>query len=88
MLGSEGGTVATPRVAARRRRIIKSYAILLEHHPNLAGKVAQDLTNWNTQALVNPLSSIMKSETELDPYAKMAVNYYLSMAPRFRPIDN
>jgi hypothetical protein len=83
VLGSEGGAVAVPRVAARRRRIIKSYGTLLEHHPTMAGKVAKDLTNWRRQALVDELSSIMKSETPLDPDSKMAVSYYLSMASRF-----
>ena len=87
MLGSEGGAVAAPRFAQRRRRIVKSYAILLEHNPTMAGKVAKDLTNWRSQALLDPLSSIMKSETMLDPDSKMAVSYYLSMAPRFRSIE-
>jgi hypothetical protein len=86
VLGSEGGAVAEPRVAQRRRRIIKSYAILLEHHPTMAGKVARDLTNWRSRALVDELSSIMEGETMLDPDSKMAVSYYLSMAPRFRSI--
>ena len=86
VLGSEGGAVAEPRVAARRRRIVKSYAILLEHHPIMAGKVAQDLTNWRSRALVDPLSSIMKSETILEPDSKLAVSYYLSMASRFPSI--
>jgi hypothetical protein len=86
VLGSEGGAVAKPRVAQRRRRIVESYAILLEHHPTMAGKVARDLTNWRSQALVEQLSSIMKGETMLDPDSKMAVSYYLSMAPRFRSI--
>jgi hypothetical protein len=87
VLGSEGGAVAEPRVARRRRRIVGSYAILLEHHPTLAGKVASDLTNWRTQALVGQLSSIVEGETELDPGSKMAVSYYLSMAPRFRSLN-
>jgi hypothetical protein len=52
----------------------------------MAGKVAGDLTNWRIQALVDPLSTIMKSETMLDPESKMAVSYYLSMAPRFRSV--
>jgi len=86
VLGSEGGAVAEPRIAQRRRRIVKSYAILLEHHPTMAGGVASDLTNWKTRALVDQLSSIMESETMLDPGSEMAVSYYLSMAPRFRPI--
>ena len=84
VLGSEGGAVAEPRIAQRRRRIVESYGILLEHHPTMAGLVAKDLTNWQTQALVEELSSIVESETELDPGSKMAVRYYLSMAPRFR----
>ena len=84
VLGSEGGAVAEPRIAQRRRRIVESYGILLEHHPTMAGYVAKDLSNWQTRALVDQLSSIMESETELDPGSKMAVRYYLSMAPRFR----
>lgn len=86
VLGSEGGAVAEPRVARRRRRIVGSYATLLEHHPTMAGKVAGDLTNWRTRALVEQLSSILESETLLDPDSRMAVSYYLSMAPRFRSI--
>jgi hypothetical protein len=86
VLGSEGGALAEPRFAKRLRRIVKSYAILLEHHPTMAGKVAKDLTNWRSRALVDQLSSIMKSETMLDPDSKLAVSYYLSMASRFRPI--
>ena len=86
VMGSEGGAVAEPRVAKRRRRIVKSYATLLEHHPTMAGRVASDLTNWKTRALVDRLSSIIESETVLDPGSEMAVSYYLSMAPRFRSI--
>jgi hypothetical protein len=86
VLGSEGGAVAEPRVAKRRRRIVKSYATLLEHHPTMAGRVASDLTNWKTRALVDRLSRIIESETMLDPGSEMAVSYYLSMAPRFRSI--
>lgn len=84
VLGSEGGAVPDPRVAQRRRRIVQSYGTLLGNHPAMAGYVAKDLTNWRTQALVDQLSGIMESETVLDPGSKMAVDYYLSMAPRFR----
>ena len=86
VLGSEGGAIAAPRVAARRRRIVKSYGVLLEHHPIMAGKVAKDLTNWRSQALADQLSGIMNSETVLDPESKLAVSYYLSMASRFPAI--
>lgn len=84
VLGSEGGAVAAPRIAQRRRRIVKTYATLLENHPSMAGKVASDLTNWRTQALVDELSSILKSGAVADPESKIALTYYLSMAPRFR----
>jgi hypothetical protein len=87
VLGSEGGAVADPRVARRRRRIVQSYGTLLEHHPAMAGFVAKDLTNWQTRALVDRLSSIREGGTVLDPGSKMAVDYYLSMAPRFRSIE-
>ena len=83
MLGSEGGAVAEPRIARRRRRIVESCGILLEHHPAMAGNVARDLTNWKTQALEDQLAGIMDGEIALDPVSKMAVEFYLSMAPRF-----
>lgn len=83
VLGSEGGSLAKPRVAERRRRIVTSYAILLEQHPTMAGKVANDLTNWQIRALVDQMSSIKKNDATLDPESKLAVSYYLSMAPRF-----
>ena len=88
VLGSEGGAVAEPRVARRRRRILESYGILIESHPGLAGAVAQDLTNWNIQALMKELSSILESEGVLEPASRLAVEYYLSMAPRFRTIGH
>jgi hypothetical protein len=49
----------------------------------MAGEVAKDLTIWKIQALVDPLSNIIKVESMLDPSSIFAVKYYLSIANRF-----
>jgi hypothetical protein len=85
VLGSEDIVLGGPGVAARRRRIVRSYAVLLENHPVMAGRVAKDLAAWKIRALVDRLSGIVKAESGLDPDSTFAVNYYLSMAPRYLP---
>jgi hypothetical protein len=86
VLGSEGGIPFKPEIVDRRQRIIKSYATLLDNYPIMAGLVAADLTNWKTQALVPQLSRIKESGTTLDPGSSLALDYYLSMAPKFPAI--
>ena len=86
VLGSEGGIPPKPEILDRRQRIIKSYATLLDNYPMMAGLVAKDLTNWKTRALVTQLSKIKKSKPVIDPGYLFAVDYYLSMAPKFPAI--
>ena len=83
VLGSEGGGLATKDIVERRRRIVKSYAKLLDHHPEMAGWVAKDLTVWRIRAMVERMEHIKSQESVLDASSKLTVNYYLSMAPQF-----
>ena len=87
VLGSDAGSRFTPDSFNRQRRIVSSYGTLLDNHPMMAGQVAKDLTIWKIQALVDPLSGIIVKEPGLDPDAKMAVSYYLSIAPRFPAVE-
>jgi hypothetical protein len=87
VLGSEGGIPFKPEIVDRRRRIVKSYATLLDNYPIMAGLVAKDLATWKTRALVPQLSSIKNGEPILDPKSLLAVNYYLSMASNFPAIN-
>ena len=82
VLGSEGG-LATKNIVKRRRRIIKSYAKLLDYHPQMAGWVAKDLTVWKIRAMVERMERINSQESNLDASSKLAVNYYLSVASQF-----
>ena len=68
---------------ARRQRIVSSYGTLLENYPLMAGPVAKDLISWQERALVEQLTEIKENESSLDPNAKMAINYYLSISQRF-----
>ena len=86
VLGSEVSIPFKPEIVDRRRRIIGSYATLLDHYPIMAGSVAKDLTSWKIRALVHTLSRIKNSEMTLDPRSMFAVDYYLSMAPKFPAI--
>jgi hypothetical protein len=83
VLGSEGGIPYKLEIIHRRRRIVRSYATLLKNHPVMAGEVAKDLTIWKIQALVDPLSNIIKDDSMRDRSSIFAVNYYLSIANRF-----
>jgi len=83
VLGSEAVMTADPVIANRRRRIIQSYAVLLDHYPMMAGWVAKDLTSWQLRALVDRLQRIQTNGAMLDPSSNLAITYYLSTAERF-----
>ena len=86
VLGSEGGIPYKSEIIHRRRRIVRSYATLLDNHPVMAGEVARDLTKWKIQALVDPLSNIINDGSMLHLSSIFAVKYYLSKAHRFPKI--
>lgn len=83
VLASQEGILISPRIVELRRRIVRSYARLIEQHPQLAGWVARDLTLWQLQALVERLSAIVREETTLDPAARFMVESYLAVASGF-----
>jgi hypothetical protein len=87
VLGSDVRFLVAPESINRQRRIISSYSTLLKNYPMMAGAVANDLTVWKTQALIEQLSDILEKEPDLDPNSKMAVSYYLSISPRFQVIE-
>ena len=86
VLGSDVSFLVDPESIDRQRRIVGSYSALLQNYPMMAGAVANDLTVWKTQALIEQLSNILEHEPDLGPNSKMAVSYYLSIAPRFQVI--
>jgi len=83
VLGSEGGSLTAPEIFERRQRIVQSYGTLLDNHPLMAGSVARDLTIWQLRALVERLTEIKENEPALEPDARMAVTYYLSISQKF-----
>ena len=87
VLGSDVHFLVDPESIKRQSRIVSSYSTLLKNYPIMAGAVANDLTVWKTQALIEQLSNILEKEPDLDPNSKMAVSYYLSIAPRFQVIE-
>lgn len=83
VLGSQQG-IASIEVFKLRYKIIKSFGLLLENYPAMAGEVAKNLAMWQVQAHVDRLSTLKGNEAILDDSAMYLVNYYLSLAPRFR----
>jgi hypothetical protein len=86
-LGSEDGMRVSRELIERRNRIVRSYASLLENHPQMAGLVARDLTVWQVRALVEQLELIRETESALEPNTKMAINHYLSISGRFPAVE-
>jgi hypothetical protein len=83
VLGSDDSIRSVPKIVDRRRRIINSYAILLDHHPKMAEWVARDLTAWRIQALVDRLTAIRDRGATPSSGSIFVVDYYLSVAQNF-----
>jgi hypothetical protein len=83
VLGSEASVREGSKIVDRRRRIINSYAILLDHHPKMAEWVAKDLTAWRIQALVDQLTAIRDHPSMPSIGAILTLDYYLSAAQNF-----
>ena len=88
VLGSERSISAGPGIVNRRRRIVNSYAVLLNHHPIMADWVAKDLTAWRIQALVDQLAEIRERELKHASGSMFAVDYYLSVATNFLRLES
>lgn len=69
-----------------RSRIVQSYAKLLESYPEMAGYVSRDLSAWRIQAYVDKISEIREHQKILDESSTYLIDYYLSVASRFRRI--
>ena len=85
VLASVGGGVQS-QPAGFRYRLIESYAVLLDFHPDMAGWVAKNLTTWQRSALVDRLTEILDQKLISDPASEFSTKYYLSQADRFLPL--
>lgn len=83
VMGSEDSIRRVPKMVNRRRRIINSYAILLDHQPEMAEWIAKDLAAWRIQALVDQLTAIRDHGSIPSSGSIFAVDYYLSVAQYF-----
>jgi len=65
------------QVPERQDRIVAGYRVLLQHHPQFAPQVADDLHAWKRSELTDVLAAIQASETELVSAGKQSIQRYL-----------
>ena len=65
------------QVPDRQDRIVASYRVLLEHHPQFAPQVADDLYAWKRSELIDVLVAIQESETAFVTAGKQSIQRYL-----------
>ncbi|RWO26114.1 hypothetical protein [Mesorhizobium sp.] len=63
-----------------RSAIIEAYGRLLAHHPELAGNVANDLSDWKVLRFVPRLREILNAGVGLDDASHFAIAMYVSSA--------
>lgn len=63
-----------------RDRYARSYSILLDTYPSMAGWIAKDLADWEDWRLAARLSDMTASGQPLDDAASFAVALYVSLA--------
>ena len=63
-----------------RERISKSYAVLIQTHPSLAGWAARDLTAWNDWRFADVLAELRESRPKMDAATAFAIDYYVGRA--------
>ncbi|RWP34421.1 hypothetical protein [Mesorhizobium sp.] len=66
--------------AELRSAIVEAYGRLLAHHPELAGNVANDLSDWKVVRFVPRLREILNAGVGLDDASHFAIAMYLSSA--------
>ncbi|MCV3206861.1 hypothetical protein OHD62_09420 [Mesorhizobium sp. YC-39] len=66
--------------AELRSAIVEAYGRLLAHHPELAGNVANDLSDWKVVRFVPRLREILNAGVGLDEASHFAIAMYLSSA--------
>ena len=84
VLGGAAADSFDPQTFLLLTRIVNSYEMLLKNYPGMAGGVARDLASWRIQAYVKRLSELRKIPDLHDPSSTHLIDYYLSVAPRFR----
>ena len=85
VLGSQQ-PVSNRNLFSLRNKIVNSYGALLDQHPEMAGRVAQDLAMWQINAHVADLSEIRETNRVTEPAERYLLDYYLSMAANFKRI--
>ncbi len=63
-----------------RDRLVRSYATLLDHYPQMVSFVAKDLTAWRRWDLVDRLREILEARGEDDPLSAFAIKMHLAQA--------
>jgi hypothetical protein len=71
-----------------RDKIIRSYAMLLDNYPEMAGRVARDLAMWQVRAHIERLTEISKKMILTDPSELYQLDHYLSMAPSYSQMSS
>ena len=75
-LSTQGSVPLSPL----RLRIVESYRLLLETHPQLAGWIARDLVSWQEWQLAEALADLRADNIALDGPSGFAIDYYLGRA--------
>ena len=65
-----------------RDRIVKSYSMLLDQHPEMASYVAKDLMTWQRWELSDQLNKILNTIKSSDPLTAYVVKLYLAQAKK------
>lgn len=60
-----------------RREVVSAYGAFVHAHPQMAGFIVQDLSDWGSFDLANALETIVKSGAIRDPASLYAVMSYL-----------
>ena len=61
-----------------RDQIVRSYAILLDQHPEMASHVAKDLMTWRRWELSDQLNKILNTIESSDPLTAYVIKLYLA----------
>lgn len=63
-----------------RQRIAKSYGVLIQAHPSLAGWAARDLTAWRDWRFAREIRAVRESRMPIDGATAYAIDYYVGRA--------
>ena len=62
-------------------RIVRSYATLIENHPEMASRIATDLMAWRRHDLADQMAEALQEVQDTDPLGAYAIRMYLAQSP-------